>query len=184
MEKRIKNFWYRLRQIILPQTDVYRRQDYHKPNNAQEEPPIILYIFLFALLFFCILFCISCSSTRNIAKTRATKDSTDIQSHATHNLYHDSIFIRDSVFIHEKTKNDTVYIEKNKIQIRYKDRLVTLHDTFTRLVTVHDTLTDIQVTTKEVKRSSPFLVTSAVLFWLLLLALVGYVGFKIYRRVM
>ena len=44
---------------------------------------------------------------------------------------HDSIYIwkYDSVFVSEKQRHDTIFVESRKWSIRYKDKIVEVHDT-------------------------------------------------------
>ena len=44
----------------------------------------------------------------------------------------DSIFLKDSVFIHEKKVNDTIFIDRGRVQIKY----VSKHDTINKTDTI------------------------------------------------
>lgn len=44
----------------------------------------------------------------------------------------DSIFLKDSVFIHEKKVNDTIFIDRGRVQIKY----ISKHDTINKTDTI------------------------------------------------
>ena len=44
----------------------------------------------------------------------------------------DSVFLKDSVFIHEKKVNDTIFIDRGRVQIKY----VSKHDTINKTDTI------------------------------------------------
>ena len=90
------------------------------------------------------------------------------------NLMRDSIYLRDSIFM--QTKNDTVLIEK--FRYLYKDRLV--HDSIHLRDTIrvpYPVLDEV-----EVNRISGFQNFQMWCGRILLIALLVYLGLKVYRR--
>lgn len=90
------------------------------------------------------------------------------------NLMRDSIYLRDSIFM--QTKNDTVLIEK--FRYLYKDRLV--HDSIHLRDTIrvpYPVLDEV-----EVNRISGFQNFQMWCGRILLIALLAYLGLKVYRR--
>ena len=78
----------------------------------------------------------------------------------------DSLYFRDSVFISEKVKGDTVYIDRFKYRYIYKDK----YQTDTLICEVHDT-TSVEV--KVEKSLSLCQKTKIDAFWWLITALVA-----------
>lgn len=89
-------------------------------------------------------------------------------------IIRDSLFFRDSVFIKEHTKGDTVYIDKVVYQYRYKDKFRV--DTLVR--EVHDTTT---VITEVEKKLTPIQSLKQNSFWWLIALLACCVGW-IFRK--
>ena len=86
------------------------------------------------LAFICILTLASCSLSRKTIKQEEKRDSTSVRTEFVwlKEQVHDSIYLRDSVFV--ERKGDTVYL--NKWRTHYRERLV--HDTI--IVETTDTL--------------------------------------------
>ena len=92
----------------------------------------------------------SCSLGRKTIKQEERRDSASVRTEFVWQVkqIHDSIYLRDSVFIEKK--GDTIYL--NKWRTQYRERLV--HDTL--IVTKADTLRIKEVANKEVVKSPSF----------------------------
>lgn len=94
---------------------------------------------LLACLLITLLFG-SCKTVREVERTNTVHDTVYV--------YHnnrDSVFRKDSIFLHEYVKGDTVYVLKEKWNILYKDRLQ--HDTM--YVARRDTVQNITIEQKK-----------------------------------
>ncbi len=102
------------------------------------------------LTFIWILTLASCSIGRKAIKQEEKRDSTSVRTEFVwlKEQVHDSIYLRDSVFV--ERKGDTVYL--NKWRTHYRERLV--HDTI--IVETTDTLRIKEVASKEVVKSPSF----------------------------
>lgn len=131
---------------------------------------------LILFVFFCLL---ACKSQRPLVSKDAVRSSSSSDSlRYQHNLRRDSIFIRDSIFVTERQKNDTVYITKNKYKTIYRDREVVKIDTLA-VVKMH-TDTIIRERTEQVRYVPGFYKTCTWLLWLLIVVLVGIAAVKAY----
>ena len=102
------------------------------------------------LAFICMLTLASCSLSRKTIKQEERRDSTSVRTEFVSQvkLIHDSIYLRDSVFVEKK--GDTIY--QHKWRTQYRERLI--HDTL--IVTKADTLRIKEVANKEVVKSPSF----------------------------
>lgn len=89
----------------------------------------------------------SCSLGRKTIKQEERRDSASVRTEFVWQVkqIHDSIYLRDSVFVEKK--GDTIYL--NKWRTQYRERLI--HDTL--IVTKADTLRIKEVANKEVVKS-------------------------------
>lgn len=87
-------------------------------NKLLDYISIILILIMFLLTFAFI----SCKSTEYI-------EVPIIKKEYIHNI--DSIYIKDSIYINEKQKGDTILIETFKYRDRYKERIDTIYKTDT-----------------------------------------------------
>ena len=190
MRFNIFKLFHFMTQVKTAILDLFRKPPLYYPRrfyyNSPDDNINTNFVFFTLGLFFtflCALACISCAPAKTITNTHNSQhDSTNIQNQITQVFKHDSIFIRDSVYIKEITKNDTVYIQVDKIHIREKEKIKTVHDTLTHFVTVSDTITDVQIVTKEVPKRSKFLIVCTSLWWSVVLVLLTYITTKIYKR--
>ena len=92
----------------------------------------------------------SCSLGRKAIKLEERRDSASVRTEFVWQVkqIHDSIYLRDSVFVEKK--GDTIYL--NKWRTHYRERLV--HDTI--IVETTDTLRIKEVANKEVVKSPSF----------------------------
>ena len=99
------------------------------------------------LAFICMLVMASCSLSRKTIKQEEKRDSASVRTEFVWQVkqIHDSIYLRDSVFVEKK--GDTIYL--NKWRTHYRERLV--HDTI--IVETTDTLRIKEVANKEVVKS-------------------------------
>lgn len=84
----------------------------------------------FILIAALLLMLASCGSMRHASTTRIDRDSTYMSTQRLDSLFraiaqHDSIFVRDSIFIREKGDTVTKYVERTRY--RYKTRTDTLY---------------------------------------------------------
>lgn len=95
-------------------------------------------------------FASSCSLGRKAIKQEERRDSTSVRTEFVSQvkLIHDSIYLRDSVFVEKK--GDTIY--QHKWRTQYREKLV--HDTL--IITKADTLRIKEVANKEVVKSPSF----------------------------
>lgn len=102
------------------------------------------------LAFICMLTLASCSLGRKAIKQEERRDSTSVRTEFVWQVkqIHDSIYLRDSVFVEKK--GDTIYF--NKWRTQYRERLI--HDTL--IITKADTLRIREVANKEVVKSPSF----------------------------
>lgn len=102
------------------------------------------------LAFICMLVMASCSLGRKTIKQEERRDSASVRTEFVWQVkqIHDSIYLRDSVFVEHK--GDTIYL--NKWRTQYRERLI--HDTL--IVTKADTLRIKEVANKEVVKSPSF----------------------------
>lgn len=102
------------------------------------------------LAFICMLVMASCSLSRKTIKQEEKRDSASVRTEFVWltKKVHDSIYLRDSVFVEKK--GDTIYL--NKWRTHYRERLV--HDTI--IVETTDTLRIKEVANKEVVKSPSF----------------------------
>lgn len=102
------------------------------------------------LAFICVLVMASCSLGRKAVKQEERRDSASVRTEFVWQVkqIHDSIYLRDSVFVEKK--GDTIYL--NKWRTQYRERLI--HDTL--IVTKADTLRIKEVASKEVVKSPSF----------------------------
>lgn len=102
------------------------------------------------LAFICMLVMASCSLSRKTIKQEEKRDSASVRTEFVWltKKVHDSIYLRDSVFVEKK--DDTIYL--NKWRTHYRERLV--HDTI--IVETTDTLRIKEVANKEVVKSPSF----------------------------
>ena len=102
------------------------------------------------LAFICVLVMASCSLGLKTIKQEERRDSASVRTEFVWQVkqIHDSIYLRDSVFVEKK--GDTIYL--NKWRTQYRERLI--HDTL--IVTKADTLRIKEVASKEVVKSPSF----------------------------
>jgi hypothetical protein len=82
-------------------------------------------VFKGIMCFALIVFFVSCKSVEAV-----TSDAHN-SSLITHSSHHDTVVLRDSVFVREVMKGDTVYLTRTEYRDRWRVRLVhdTIHDT-------------------------------------------------------
>ena len=117
-------------------------------------------LFLFFLL-------VSCKSLDPTTLHHATQHYT-----TQHNVTRDTIFLRDSIFISERQRGDTVYLTRVEYRDRWRTRLV--HDTVVKTDSI------VQLIEHPPERYIPrFHKTCTTLFCLLLLGFMMYLIFKL-----
>ena len=119
-----------------------------------------------------LLVSVSCKSLESVPQI--TRMDTD--KHESHVLQRvDTIYRHDSVYVREVMRGDTVYLTRTEWRDRWRTRLV------------HDTIHDTQYITKTIEhppeRYVPkFYKTSTILFYLLILVIIGCVFIKLRLR--
>lgn len=82
--------------------------------------------------------------------------------------------VRDSVYITEKAKDDTIYITKTVERWRTRDKIVERIDTLTNTVTLTETVT--------VTKSNKFTLGCTIALWVLVAAAIALGAVKVYRK--
>ena len=102
------------------------------------------------LAFICVLVMASCSLGRKTIKQEERRDSASVRTEFVWQVkqIHDSIYLRDSVFVEKK--GDTIY--QHKWRTQYREKLV--HDTL--IITKTDTMRIKVVVNKEVFKTPSF----------------------------
>lgn len=105
-----------------------------------------------------------CKTTQPIS---ISKDSVRVEYHL------DSVYIlkHDSVFRDRWRSGDTIYITTEKYQIRYKDKLVQ----------VHDTIVSTQAEQVAVKYVPNYYKNTSAGFWVLLVILLALTAWRLYK---
>ena len=115
------------------------------------------------ILFVFIIFLASCRSVSSIESLKSNVESQDIQTFRSV----DTIVMHDSVFIHERTKGDTVYLTRTEWRERWRTQIV--HDT------IRDTQYVTQVIEKPPVRYVPkFYRWCTIAWWAIGLSAIGY----------
>lgn len=93
----------------------------------------------------CLFFCVAVITSLTCCKSSGCTITEQDILHDTlilHHTKHDSIYERDSIYIREYMRGDTVFLDNVRIQYRYRDRIkrdsiyVAKRDTVTNIVTV------------------------------------------------
>lgn len=126
----------------------------------------------FAFILFLVVNLISCTTTKTIevpvevpiiSKEYITKT--------------DSIYFKDSIYIHETMRNDTVFVTKDKYKYVYKTKTDTVCKTDT--LTVLKTVTS----TKEVKYVPQYYKNVNKIFWIMIICLLLFLLYKIRKYI-
>ena len=115
------------------------------------------------ILFVFIIFLASCKSVSSVESLKSNVESQEVQKFRSV----DTVLLRDSVFIHERMKGDTVYLTHTE----YRDRW--------RIREVHDTIHNTQYITQTIehppeKYVPKFYKWCTGLFWAIGLLAIGY----------
>lgn len=105
------------------------------------------YLLLMAFIAVSLVCLMSCKSVRYVEVEKVRTDTTYITKQQ-----RDSIWLHDSLYIHEYTKGDTVFLERTKWHTRYVERLLT--DTLYKAT--HDTIPQPYPVEKKLGRWSQF----------------------------
>ena len=113
----------------------------------------------------------SCSSTRSMPVVQHVDTTSYVQRSATH----DTIYLRDSVYVREVLKGDTVYLTRTQYRDRWRTRLV------------HDTIRDTQIVEKVIEhppdRYVPkFYKWCTIVFWCTIVVILIYIVFRFTKR--
>ena len=99
----------------------------------------------------------------------------DTTSYVQRSATHDTIYLRDSVYVREVLKGDTVFRDRIAYRDRWRTRLV--HDT------IHDTQIVEKVIEKPPERYVPkFYKWCTAALWAIIALAIGRVGYKAIRR--
>ena len=116
---------------------------------------------------FCLLWLEGCTP-RVITQIRVERDTTYITNHT-----RDSVYFRDSVYVKELVKGDTVYIEKYRD--RWRDRVKEVHDTTVKYQLLRDSVT-VEIPVRVEKKLS---VAKKFKLWAFFpLILIGLIGWR------
>ena len=111
------------------------------------------------ILFVFIIFLASCRSVSSVQEVK----SSDVQTFRSV----DTIVMHDSVFIHERTKGDTVYLTRTEWRERWRTQIV------------HDTIRDTQYVTQTIEKPPvryvpKFYRWCTIALWAIGLSVIGY----------
>ena len=92
----------------------------------------------------------------------------DTTSYVQRSATHDTIYLRDSVYVREVLKGDTVYLTRTQYRDRWRTRLV------------HDTIRDTQIVEKLIEHPPeryvpPFYKRCTWALWILIIGVIGYI---------
>ena len=142
------------------------------------------------LLFFLILLLTGCGATKHIPQESQQTHFRDSvhkadSSHVAQEIVKDSVFIHDSVFVDRYKSNDTVFIEKMKFKVIYKDKEHLKTDTITKYIEtlVRDTVSSNEVIVEEIRTVPKFHKVCTSLFWVFIVLFIGLGTVKIYKRI-
>lgn len=128
-------------------------------------------IFVVVCVIIIALLCCSCK-TKYVVVESVKTDTTYINK-----TQYDSIWMHDSIYLKEYMKGDTVFLEKTKIQVKYKEKQV--HDTL-----IHEMVDSVPIpypVEKDLKWSQR---TAIKFFPWLLAAVVGLVGWTFRKPIL
>lgn len=129
-----------------------------------------LYIIIqLAIIAFLLFLLFGCKTVQPIS-TDHNRDSVRVE------VRFDSVYVyqHDSIFRDRWRNGDTVFVTIEKWQVKYKDKLVQVHDT------ICTTETNTEVQTIEV--CPKFQRTCTWLFFILLIVVAGRIAWKVYRK--
>ena len=95
----------------------------------------------------------------------------DTTSYVQRSATHDTIYLRDSVYIREVLKGDTVYLTRTQYRDRWRTRLV------------HDTIRDTQIVEKVIEKPPEkyvpkFYKWCTIVFWCTIVVFLMYIVFR------
>ena len=129
--------------------EMWRRTgfDPYKWANDKERAQLgcmhgILFLLAAAILIAVMALCQGCTTVREVVVTQQHTD-TVYQNH----MQHDSIHIRDSVWVERWTQGDTVYVVKDRWKTEWRERVV--HDTIYKSKTDTETVAVTQQQTRQ-----------------------------------
>ena len=124
----------------------------------------LINVVMFALL---VLFCVTASSCASTKPLTNVRDSIRVE-YKLDSVY---VYAHDSVFRDRWREGDTIYVQVEKWQTRYKDKIIVQHDTIAT--------TDTQEIA--VKYVPDYYKRTSAGFWVLLLLLLAILAFKAYK---
>ena len=158
-----------LRRNVLNTLTAAQRHWMYAIPPLSSKPRASRMVFKGIMCFALIVFFVSCKSVEAV-----TSDAHN-SSLITHSSHHDTVVLRDSVFVREVMKGDTVYLTRTEYRDRWRVRLV--HDT------IHDTQYIERVVEHPPERYVPkFYRWCTIALWAIGLLVIGRVGYKAMRR--
>lgn len=142
--------------------------------------------FCYSILFnFLLFFLSSCRSTEKIVQVEVEKPV--IVEHIKTDTFYSTLYDKDSIYIHDSVSTkvilDTVYIERTKVQYRYryitKDSVTIVHDTIPNVVEVQKPF---PVEVEKVKYKTPRLVKWLAGAGLIFLLYLLFLAIRLFRK--
>ena len=122
----------------------------------------------FALALSMVIILLALPSCRSLDVAHSDVYNSSLIAHTSH---HDTVVIRDSVFVSERQKGDTVYLTRTEYRDRWRTQIV--HDTIVRSDSI------VQVIEHPPERYIPkFYKHSTAIFWILMALLILYLIIK------
>lgn len=127
------------------------------------------------VFIFLILLLAGCKTTEVIETLRVENDTVWV-----YNLEKDSVYLLDSVYIHEYTKGDTVFVNRDRLKIRYRDR-GRIDSIF-----IHRTDTVMKVVKEKVEKKLSWwqqlkMHLGGICFWLIIIAMALFILKRWYK---
>ena len=143
------------------QNDPYAEPEEEATQEGCRTAFIMMVIFAVLLCFLALTGC------KTIQPINTSKDSVRVE------VKYDSVYVfkHDSIFRDRWRSGDTIYITTEKYQIRYKDKLVQIHDT-------RSTTESKEIPVKYVPN---YYKNTSAGFWVLLVVLLVLIGWRIYK---
>lgn len=137
----------------------------------------LLILYAIVAICICLLAMCSCTTKRQLTERIVVKTDTTSLNH----VERDSIYLRDSIYISERTQGDTVYLTREHWTTAYKERVKT--DTIYRAI--RDTIYQTKEITKEKARTpweNTFITIGGVGFFLIIIILCLLTGRRFFTH--
>lgn len=132
----------------------------------QRQNPILLHMLILLLGMMVVLAFVGCKTCKPIVEIR---DSVRVE------YKHDSVYVykHDSIFRDRWRSGDTVYVNVERWAVRYKDKIVE----------VHDTIATVQTEIQELKVVPAYYKGCSIVLWILVALAVVYIVVRVLIKV-